>query len=92
MELGSTKCNGDGDDFWWLHKSWSDDAQNCLPGCISRMNEKNWDEACCEYRSEEEENPDNGGCIVYKAADVIQGDENSSKNKAVKCQGTIRIF
>jgi len=88
VDLGSTKCNDTGngnvwEDNWRFNSSW-DDAQNCLPGCISRMNEHNLTEACCEYMGGEKGGI--GACILNDAVDVIQGNENSSTYKAVKCQ------
>ena len=54
VDLGTTKCNRNATsdwDAWWLPKSW-DDAQNCVHGCISRMNEKSWDNACCGFQQQ----------------------------------------
>ena len=91
VDVGSTKCKGqaNSNDIWWLPRSW-DDAQNCLAGCISRMNERNGTEACCQYQDFEEKGK--GACVIYYPGDVVPGDENSSALKAVKCRGTLGLF
>ena len=92
VDLGTTKCNRNATsdwDAWWLPKSW-DDAQNCVHGCISRMNEKSWDKACCGFQ-QQRIGDTLRGCIVYNAVDVIEGDENSKYKKAVNCKGTLGL-
>ena len=92
VKQGSTKCNSDErDDSWYFKRIW-DQGQNCLPGCISRMNENNWEEACCEavQRDDELKGTD---CHVYHAVDVVKtGDNDIKDTKAVKCKGTLEHF
>ena len=91
VELGSRKCNRDKATTrldWYFEFSW-DEGQNCLPGCISRMNENKWDETCCEASPG---SPRGTLCTVYAAVDVVEGDNDSKDAKAVKCKGTLGHF
>ena len=92
VDLGSTKCNKSDDSkilSWVFPLSW-DDGQNCLPGCISRMNAIAAEEACCEAV---QIRISNTFCYFYDAAvDVVQGDDDSTDTKAVKCKGTLELF
>ena len=92
VDLGSTKCNKSDDSKippWIFHSSW-DDGQNCLPGCISRMNENEWEEACCQATQSNDKRGTR--CMVRDKVDVVQGDDDSTDTKAVKCQGTSELF
>ena len=93
VDLGSTKCNKSDDSkaprLWFITAPW-DDGQNCLPGCISRMNAIQAEEACCEAVQMHGGKP---WCYFYDAAvDVVQGDDDSTDKKAVKCKGTLELF
>ena len=92
VDLGSTKCNSSDVSkilSWFFPWSW-DDGQNCLPGCISRMNAIQAEEACCEAVQMHDGTT---WCYSYDAAvDVVQGDDDSTDKKAVKCKGTLELF
>ena len=92
VDLGSTKCNSSDVSKilpWFFPFSW-DDGQNCLPGCISRMNENKWEVACCQ--ATQGNNKRGTHCMVRDKSDVVQGDDDSTDTKAVKCQGTSELF
>ena len=96
VELGTTKCNSNKDSTrlsWYFLDSW-DEGQNCLSGCIIRMNEKKWDEACCEAKQiSSTAGTLSTACNVFDAVDVVEAGDNDSKNtKAVKCKGTLGYF
>jgi len=86
VDLGSKKCNDDMNDnmvIWYFNGIW-DDGQNCLAGCISRMNQNNVSEACCEAMKVGNKYPSTQ-CKLSEV-DVIEGDENSTDGKAVNCK------
>ena len=95
VELGTTKCNSEKDSTrlsWSFEDSW-DDGENCLSGCIIRMNEKKWDEACCEAKQISSTTGNlSTECIVFDAVDVQTGDSDSKDTKAVNCKGTLGNF
>ena len=92
VELGSTKCKSDErGDPWYFQKFW-DEGQNCVPGCLSRMNENKWEEACCEA-AVWDDYVKGTECHVYHAVDVVKTADNYTKDtKAVKCKGTFGLF
>ena len=90
VDLGSKKCNDDMNAEWLFTGIW-DDGQNCVAGCISRMNQNNVSEACCEAQKGGEKWPIITGC-KFSVVDVIEGDENSKDRKAVNCKGTLGLY
>ena len=48
VDLGSTQCDTTVSSYRWNFPNSWDGGQNCLPGCISRMNEGTLEEACCQ--------------------------------------------
>ena len=89
VDQGSTSCNysESSTNKTWLVDTW-DGGQICLPGCLSRMNENNWEKACCAARP--------SGvkletiCIISDVAGVVKPGADDSK--AVQCKGTLKCF
>ena len=89
VTLGSTNCDDSGSKLdSWYFKTW-DGGQLCLPGCLSRMNENNWEKACCGARKNK---------TSYKTHCFVQGVNTGivrpgvDGKKAVECNGTLNCF
>ena len=87
VTLGSTKCKDDqlSNRVSWSLQNWNG-GQNCVPICLSRMNENSWVKACCEARKNNSETD----CVVSDSVDVVEAGANDSK--AVECKGTLKCF
>ena len=89
VEKGTSKCNysESSTNKTWSVDSW-DGGQICLTGCLSWMNEKNWEEACCEAQSSRVKLETT--CTVYDVADLVEPGADDSK--AVQCKGILTAF
>ena len=89
VELGSTNCKDSGLTFVsWFPNTW-DGGQICLPGCLSRMNENNWETACCGAL--QRKNGVGTHCVVQGVNNGIVRPGIDGK-KAVQCKGTLKCF
>ena len=86
VDLGLKNCQKRSNQFGWFFPNSWDDGQNCVPGCISRMNQYKQEESCCDA-----ERKGNGTVCAFfwnssYLIDTVPGDDDSSARKAVKCK------
>ena len=92
VELGSTSCK---DSLFprltWFPRTW-DEGQICLPGCLSRMNENNWEKACCgAMKSKTIDNKEGTHCMVQGVNTGLDRPGYDGM-KGVQCKGTLNCF
>ena len=92
VDLGSKNCQKRTNQFGWFFPNSWDDGQNCVPGCISRMNQYKQEEACCDAERKQEGTV---CAVIFNSSlliDTVPGDDDSSTRKAVKCNSTLGLF
>ena len=69
-----------------------DEGQICLPGCLSRMNENNWEKACCGAMKNNIGNDKGGTHCMVQGVNTGLDRPGFDGMKGVQCKGTLNCF